>query len=184
MRFQFFLIRGKRWNLCFLLRFMFVIFGKRDFVLFEFLAHFADMLCQSMVVSDLFRFQEDVKPLLHYACWRSDDERYVVLIWFLFDLASIRRWRRGFSSFLFAGRVETSVCDLFVFVIIGKRDLFCLISRSFCGHEDQCCGGFRSFSLSGRCETTVDLGSHACWISEEDGLIFFFFFDLFLVWRT
>ena len=66
-----------------------------------------------------------------------------------------------------------------MFIIIEMKDLFGLISRSFCGHDKINPGGFRSFSLPGRCETTE--GS-SCMPAEEARMKQLFCFDLFRIW--
>ncbi len=232
-RFQFIRICGKRWNLCFLLRFMFVVIGKRDlfyffclisrlfcghqrrilwfqiffvcqedvkplrdlalcllkkrgwkmngfgFICFRFgehtcdckievsvlsyfrkemkplfsdcfyvchiwkefcfvwfLAHFVDIRW-FLVVSDLFHRQEDVKPLRDLALcllkergWKMNGFDFICF-WFV-EHKDV--WKRGFSSFLFAGRDETSVFWHVSCLSWLERDLFCFVSHSFCGH--------------------------------------------------
>ena len=80
----------------------------------------------------------------------DEDAFFVCLFLFLFFV---------FVFVFFKGRDETSVYAL-VYVLSNLERHFCfvwfgfLMSRSFCGHWNKVSFGSRSFSSSGRCETT------------------------------
>ncbi len=157
---------------------MFVRIGKKRIALFDFslilwtweteLSGFSSFLLSG-------RCETTVSACSH-ACWRSEDERYIVfhLISFWFgEHSQDFKWR--FQFFLIRGkRWNLYFLTCFMLVIIGKIDFvlfdFSLILWTY--PEFYC--GLRSFSLSGRCETTDGIRSHAYWRNEDDWLLYCF----------
>ena len=59
-------------------------YWKEWFVLFGFLAHFVDINRSFLVVSDLYRCQEDVKPLRDLALCMLNEREWLMFVFFFF----------------------------------------------------------------------------------------------------